>query len=75
MIKIHNYHMTLFVFHNSFFLKFLKSNFPFSFYFIYKKQAAGFDLKENLDMWRNLPYSMYYPYDNSGLTGYPFANG
>lgn len=38
----------------------------------------GFDLKENLETWRNLPYaaaSMYYPYDGAALAGYPFGNG
>ncbi|KAI1285235.1 Homeobox protein caupolican [Halotydeus destructor] len=39
----------------------------------------GFDLKENLEAWRNLPYaaaaSMYYPYDGSALAGYPFGTG
>jgi hypothetical protein len=43
------------------------------------EQANGFDLKENLEAWRNLPYaaaaSMYYPYDGGALAGYPFANG
>ncbi|KAH8019662.1 hypothetical protein HPB51_020473 [Rhipicephalus microplus] len=40
-------------------------------------EANGFDLKENLEAWRNLPYaaSMYYPYDSAAIAGYPFANG
>ncbi|CAG2106374.1 unnamed protein product [Medioppia subpectinata] len=45
----------------------------------YSPTANGFDLKENLEAWRNLPYaaaaSMYYPYDGGALAGYPFANG
>ena len=45
----------------------------------YSPSANGFDLKENLEAWRNLPYaaaaSMYYPYDSGALAGYPFANG
>ncbi|XP_076334602.1 uncharacterized protein LOC143238340 [Tachypleus tridentatus] len=43
----------------------------------YSPTANGFDLKENLEAWRSLPYAapMYYPYDTAGLAGYPFANG
>ncbi|RWS24907.1 homeobox protein caupolican-like protein [Leptotrombidium deliense] len=45
----------------------------------YSPTGNGFDLKENLEAWRNLPYaaaaSMYYPYDGAALTAYPFANG
>lgn len=43
----------------------------------YSPSANGFDLKENLEAWRNLPYaaSMYYPYDSAAIAGYPFANG
>ena len=36
-------------------------------------QSSGFDLKEELDAWRTVPYpsaSMYYPYE-----GYGFPNG
>ncbi|GBM55625.1 Iroquois-class homeodomain protein IRX-4 [Araneus ventricosus] len=40
-------------------------------------EANGFDLKDNLEAWRSLPYaaSMYYPYDSAALAGYPFPNG
>ncbi|RWS17874.1 homeobox protein caupolican-like protein [Dinothrombium tinctorium] len=45
----------------------------------YSPAGNGFDLKENLEAWRNLPYaaaaSMYYPYDGAALSAYPFANG
>ncbi|XP_022239468.1 iroquois-class homeodomain protein IRX-6-like [Limulus polyphemus] len=43
----------------------------------YSPTANGFDLKENLEAWRSLPYAapMYYPYDTAGLAGYPFTNG
>ncbi|XP_064466912.1 homeobox protein araucan-like isoform X1 [Ornithodoros turicata] len=43
----------------------------------YSPSANGFDIKENLEAWRNLPYaaSMYYPYDSAAIAGYPFANG
>ncbi|XP_013786231.1 iroquois-class homeodomain protein irx-3-like [Limulus polyphemus] len=43
----------------------------------YSPTANGFDLKENLEAWRSLPYAapVYYPYDTAGLAGYPFANG
>ncbi|XP_054706270.1 iroquois-class homeodomain protein IRX-6-like [Uloborus diversus] len=43
----------------------------------YSPTANGFDLKDNLEAWRSLPYtaSMYYPYDSAALAGYPFPNG
>nr|USC30011.1 araucan Iroquois complex [Acanthoscurria geniculata] len=43
----------------------------------YSPSANGFDLKDNLEAWRSLPYaaSMYYPYDSAALAGYPFPNG
>lgn len=43
--------------------------------------TQGFDLKEQLEAWRSLPYaaaaaSMYYPYDGhaAAMAGYPFPN-
>lgn len=46
-------------------------------YTLFFLQANGFDLKDNLEAWRSLPYaaSMYYPYDSAALAGYPFPNG
>ncbi|XP_023227847.1 iroquois-class homeodomain protein IRX-6-like [Centruroides sculpturatus] len=43
----------------------------------YSPSANGFDLKDNLEAWRSLPYaaSVYYPYESAALAGYPFPNG